>query len=168
MNDPDSVVRRLWRLRERLSSPLSSVPYEVTGGVWSTTCASCGHMRHHRREGVERCSKCGDVWPEIESRVAKGSAKHRPRVNAMERSYLELARCVSILNHVPEPARSLYEFHLDPRGGGLAWSVAQARQAGLCDAISPHAYWASLRMAREVVGLRLALIGGVTMTRGAA
>ena len=164
--DPDGLVRKLWRLRERLSSPLSSVPYEATGKVWSDTCVHCGSPGHFRAEGgIERCGRCGSQWEETEGRVPKGtSKKHRPRTNPMERAYFELARCVAVLNHVPEPARTLYEHHLSPLGGGEVYARSAARALGVAQDVSSHQFWTSIRMAREIVSLRLSFL----MMRGAA
>src|SRR3990172_4065107 len=99
--DPDRLIRRLWRLRERLSSPVSSIPYEVSGSSWATLCGQCQHPGHFTADaGLERCSRCGAEWVIVDGRVPK-SSKHRAPGNRMEATYAELPVCASILARVP-------------------------------------------------------------------
>lgn len=158
--DPDHLVQRLWRLRERLSSPVSSVPYFTTGGVWADACANCHATRHHRAEsGIERCSRCGSPWHEVEGRVPKGK---RPKGsgNPMTRRYDELSFCVTMLGAVEEPARTLYEQHLSPIRGGMDYALAVARAtlppeyiARLPD--TEYGYRKNIARARDIVRLEL-------------
>ena len=154
--DPDQLVRRLWRLRERLSSPMSSIPYESSGAVLAETCVRCGHGSHRKAaSGVESCARCGTEWILIEGRVAKGSSKHRRHINAVaERSeefgWVVAAICTAIPDEVQ---RTLYEYHLDPSGGGARYAISAARVRGVVEGPFPeHRFWKELRQAREQLG----------------
>jgi hypothetical protein len=87
--------------------------------------------------------------------VPKTQKKRHARTNPLELAMAELGVLARILAYAPEPGRTLLEHHLSPFGGGMAYAVVQARDRGLCGNLGPHAYWTHIRVAREIVGLRL-------------
>ncbi len=129
---PDSVVRRYWRLRESLAAPKAAVYYVTSGSTWAEDCGNCGGKAHMHRKGVERCTRCGSQWPEVDGKIPKGKrASSKPRPGAYEAGFAELGTMAALIQKIPEPGRTVYLYHLDPARGGWHWAVSRAVALGV-------------------------------------
>lgn len=154
---PDSVVRRYWELRESLAAPKAAVYYVTSGSSWADKCWNCGRKDHLNRRGVERCSSCGSQWGEVDGKIPKGKRpKGRARPGAYDEGFVALGTAVALIEHIPEPYRTLYKYHLDPRKGGYDYAIEKTLEAGeIRERISERTASRWIRSARDILGLRL-------------
>ena len=160
---PDSVVRRYWALRESLAAPKAAVPYVTSGSSWADRCFACNHTKHHRVREVERCARCSAPWVAVDGKIPKGRRSQPPRPQLYDVGYAALGTAVALIEKIPEPAKSVYVYFLDPARGGLAYAVSRAVDAGalaspISDA-SASRLIASARRALELFLRRSALHG---------
>lgn len=153
--DPDRIVRRWWELRESLAAPKAAVHYVASGTAWAGKCGQCGHGHHQRMREIERCSRCGAAWVILEGKIPKTRRNHQPaRPGTFDRGLVELGTAARLIQRIPDPARTVYVYFLDPSRGGYAHAVVMAIQAGaLADEIPEWRARKLVSAAREVLGL---------------
>ena len=118
LNGPDDAVRLWWRLTAREETAGGRDPFLMKGNVLADECAACGHDRHHEvpvkrgRGWVDRCLRCGAVWPSGLEYVVRGTIRLTPRPHGIEHRLVDLGDLEVAIDQIPKRDARLYGLYL--------------------------------------------------------